>query len=164
MARRSFSGSAAKTAAPRSQKPQEPKALGNHTTDLERVVQLFTLLLEGMSIRAASRVTGIHKTTICALLLTLGVRCAIVLDAKVRNLRPWYVQADEAWTFVQKKQKRLKAAHGITATSEASFGAKYQGVATSTKAASPCTVFIRMYSGPNCSAIRTQWRAVTKYR
>jgi IS1 family transposase len=26
----------------------------------------------------------------------------------VRNLKPRYVQADEAWTFVQKKQKRLK--------------------------------------------------------
>lgn len=86
----------------------QPAKIGTHTTDLERVVQLFTLLLEGMSIRAASRVTGIHKTTICSLLLTIGVRCALLFDAKVRNLRPRYVQADEAWTFVQKKQKRLK--------------------------------------------------------
>lgn len=31
-----------------------------------------------------------------------------LFDGKVQNLRPRYVQADEAWTFVQKKQKPLK--------------------------------------------------------
>jgi transposase-like protein/IS1 family transposase len=88
--------------------PQQPKPLGNHTTDLDRVVQLFTLLTEGMSIRAASRVTGIHKTTICSLLLTIGIRCAALLDSKLQNLKPRYVQADEAWTFCFKKQRRLQ--------------------------------------------------------
>lgn len=88
--------------------PQQPKPLGHHTTSVDRAAQLFTLLMEGMSIRAASRVTGIHKTTICSLLLTVGVRCAALLDSKLQNLKPRYVQADEAWTFVQKKQKRLR--------------------------------------------------------
>jgi IS1 family transposase len=64
-------------------------------------------MTEGMSIRAISRVTGIHKTTILALLLTVGLKCARLFDAMVRNVRPRYIQADEAWTFVQKKQKRL---------------------------------------------------------
>jgi hypothetical protein len=60
-----------------------------------------------MSVRAISRLTGIHKGTILGLLNTVGTRCAALLDARVRNLRPRYVQADEAWTFVQTKQKRL---------------------------------------------------------
>lgn len=82
--------------------------LGSHTTRLDDAVKVFTLMTEGMSIRAISRVTGIHKTTILALLLTVGLKCARLFDAKVRNVRPRYIQADEAWTFVQKKQKRLK--------------------------------------------------------
>lgn len=83
--------------------------LGAHTTSLEDAVKVFTLLAEGMSVRAVSRVTGIHKTTILSLLVTVGERCADVFDAKVRNIRPRFVQADEIWTFVQKKQKRMTA-------------------------------------------------------
>lgn len=82
--------------------------LGGHTTNMDDVAKVFTLLTEGMSIRAVSRVTGIHKTTILSLLKTVGAKCARLFDAKVQNIRPRFVQADELWTFVQKKQKRLK--------------------------------------------------------
>lgn len=84
------------------------KPLGSHTTRLDLAVQVFTLLTEGMSVRAISRVTGVHKGTILRLLRTVGDKCARLFDAKVQNVRPRYVQADEAWTFVQKKQKRLR--------------------------------------------------------
>jgi transposase-like protein len=70
--------------------------LGSHTTSVDDVVKVFTLLTEGMSIRATSRVTGIHKTTILSLLTTVGDKCARLFDAKVQNMRPRYVQADEA--------------------------------------------------------------------
>jgi len=89
----------------------EPKAagpLGRHTLDLRQAEQVITLLVEGMSVRAISRVTGVHKTTILSLLLTVGAKCADLFDQTVVNLKPRYVQADEAWTFVQKKQKRLR--------------------------------------------------------
>lgn len=88
--------------------PQPAKPLGTHTIDQDRAVQVFTLLTEGMSIRAIARVTGVHKTTILSLLTTVGAKCSRLFDAKVQNMRPRYVQADEAWTFVQKKQKRLR--------------------------------------------------------
>ena len=84
--------------------------LGAHTTTLDDAEKVFTLLTEGMSVRAVSRVTGIHKTTILSLLQTVGLKCAELFDAKLQNLRPRYVQADEIWTFVQKKQKRLTPA------------------------------------------------------
>ena len=83
------------------------RPLGAHTTSLDDAVRVFTLLAEGMSIRAVARVTGIHKTTILSLLVTIGEQCADLFDAKVRNIRPRFVQADEIWTFVQKKQKRM---------------------------------------------------------
>lgn len=82
--------------------------LGTHTTAIDDVVKVFTFMTEGMSVRAISRVTGIHKTTILALLFTVGLKCSRLFDSKVRNVRPHFIQADEAWTFVQKKQKRLK--------------------------------------------------------
>lgn len=88
---------------------RQKNPLGSHTTRLDDAVKVFTLMTEGMSVRAISRVTDIHKTTILSLLKTVGATCARLFDAKVQNIRPAYVQADEAWTFVQKKQKRLTA-------------------------------------------------------
>jgi transposase-like protein/IS1 family transposase len=85
------------------------KPLGHHTTSLEDAERIVALLCEGVSIRAITRLTGVHKGTILSLLLTVGAKCAAMFDERVQNLRPRYVQADEAWTFVQKKQKRLKA-------------------------------------------------------
>ena len=77
---------------------------------------------EGMSIRAISRVTDVHKTTILSLLKTVGTRCAMLLDTRLRNLRPRYIQADEAWTFVQKKQKRLTLADPVLSVATSTSG------------------------------------------
>jgi IS1 family transposase len=74
---------------------------------MDDAVKVFTLMTEGMSLRAISRVTDIHKTTILSLLNTVGEKCARLFDAKVQNVKPRFIQADEIWTFVQKKQKRL---------------------------------------------------------
>jgi transposase-like protein/IS1 family transposase len=86
--------------------PQGP--FKQHTTSVEDIERVFALLVEGVSIRAISRLTGIHKTTILSLLLTLGAKCAALFDERVQNLKPKCVQADELWTYVQKKQKRLR--------------------------------------------------------
>jgi transposase-like protein/IS1 family transposase len=83
------------------------KPLGTHYTDLAAAVQVLSLLTEGMSIRAASRITGLHKNTIMGLLVTAGHGCQSVTDRYVRNIRPQYVQADELWCFVHTKQKHL---------------------------------------------------------
>jgi transposase-like protein/IS1 family transposase len=84
-----------------------PKALGNHYTDLDEAVHVLTLLLEGMSIRAASRITGIHKRTILSLLVLAGRKSQTLLDSRVRQVRPHYVQLDELWTFVHTKEQHL---------------------------------------------------------
>ena len=89
------------------------KPLGSHTTPLDRAVRVFQLLLEGMSVRATARVTGVDRNTVLSLLGTVGVKCQQLLDERIVNLRPHFVQADEAWTFVQKKQKRLTPADPI---------------------------------------------------
>src|ERR1017187_408094 len=88
-----------------------PKAntLGHHTTTLDDAERALALLLEGMSLRAVSRVTGLHKGTLSSLLLTVGLKCADVFDQRVQNVRAKHVQADELWSYVAKKQKRVKA-------------------------------------------------------
>jgi transposase-like protein/IS1 family transposase len=87
----------------------EPRrnALGEHRLDSEKAFHLISLIMEGMSINAASRLTGIHKVTILSLLATAGEKCQGVLDKYVRRVRPHYVQADELWTFVHTKEKHL---------------------------------------------------------
>jgi transposase-like protein/IS1 family transposase len=83
------------------------KPLGRHSIELSKAVQVVTLLTEGMGIRAISRVTGVHKTTILALLATVGEKCERVFDRTVRNVRPRFVQADELWSFVHTKEGHL---------------------------------------------------------
>ncbi len=61
-----------------------------------------------MSIRAVSRLLGIHKNTILRLLLTIGGNCRRLLGERLHNLHPKHVQADELWAYVQKKRRRVK--------------------------------------------------------
>lgn len=76
---------------------------------LKRVKQLaiITALTEGNSIRSVSRMTGVHKTTIASLLYSVGQGCEYLLEHYMRNLECKYVEADETWCYVGKKQKRL---------------------------------------------------------
>ena len=87
--------------------PPRRRSLGSHTLNAAKAIQVVTLLCEGMSIRAISRVTGVHKRTILALLLTAGEKSRRLFDAQVRNVRPRFVQADELWTFVHTKEGHL---------------------------------------------------------
>jgi transposase-like protein/IS1 family transposase len=83
------------------------KPLGRHYISTEKATEIVTLLLEGMSIRAVSRVTGTHQGTILSLLLTVGKKARSLFDARVRNIFPRFVQADELWTFVHTKEAHL---------------------------------------------------------
>jgi transposase-like protein/IS1 family transposase len=83
------------------------KPLGRHYISIEKAAQIITLLLEGMSIRSASRTTGVHEGTILSLLLTVGNKSRSLFDSRIRNIRPRFVQADELWTFVHTKEAHL---------------------------------------------------------
>jgi IS1 family transposase/transposase-like protein len=86
-------------------RPANP--LGNHTLDLSKAVQVISLLTEGMSVRAISRVTGVHKTTILSLLATVGGKCRRIFDRYVRDVKPRFIQADELWAYVHTKEGHL---------------------------------------------------------
>src|SRR5271170_5649037 len=66
-------------------------------------------LIEGCSVRATVRMTGVSKTTVSKLLADLGTACAAYHDRYVRNLRVRRLQADEIWQFVGAKAKNVSA-------------------------------------------------------
>lgn len=73
----------------------------------ERQLQVLNLLVEGSSIRAAERITGIHRDTICRLAVRFGDKCRDFLDSRMRGLTLNHIEVDEQWTYVAKKQGRL---------------------------------------------------------
>jgi IS1 family transposase len=83
------------------------RPLGRHHIQTEKAVQVISLLTEGMSIRAVSRITGVHKTTILSLLVTVGDKCRRFFDTRVRNIKTRFVQADELWSYVHTKERQL---------------------------------------------------------
>jgi len=73
-----------------------------------RIVLALRLLLEGNSIRSTERITELDRNTIMRLLVLAGQRCETLLDARMRNVHAEYVQADEIWSFVAKKDKHVR--------------------------------------------------------
>jgi IS1 family transposase len=78
-----------------------------NTLKKEKRLAVLSALVEGNSIRSASRITGVHKTTIMKVLNEAGNRCAEVLDTQMRDLPCKVIECDELWTFVGKKERKL---------------------------------------------------------
>jgi IS1 family transposase len=68
---------------------------------------VIAALIEGTSVNATCRMTGVAKHTVLKLLEDIGCACAAYHNAHVRNLRVRRVQADEIWSFVYGKDKNL---------------------------------------------------------
>jgi transposase-like protein/IS1 family transposase len=83
------------------------KPLGRHYISMEKADRVLTLMLEGMSIRAIARVTGVDKGTILSLLATAGSKARALFDSRVRNMNPKLVQADELWGFCHTKEMHM---------------------------------------------------------
>src|SRR6266849_6713278 len=71
----------------------------------EKQIQVIAALAEGASLRAITRMTGIHRSTIAGLAMRVGQGCAVLLDEKMRDLTCNYLQFDELWGFIGKKEK-----------------------------------------------------------
>jgi IS1 family transposase/transposase-like protein len=75
---------------------------------IQKAELVLSLLLEGSSISTVERVTGIHHTTILKLLVLAGQKCERIMAEKVRNVEVRDVECDEVWSYVGKKQKRIR--------------------------------------------------------
>lgn len=70
-------------------------------------VSVVSALVEGNSIRATSRMTGVAKGTILSLLEDLGTACADFHNRTVRNVKSRRIQCDEIWQFCYAKEKNV---------------------------------------------------------
>lgn len=82
--------------------------LGEHYTDPEPASKALAMMLEGMSIRAISRITGLHPQTVLALMETASTNAVRLTTPLLRDIHCRYIQADEIWCFVGKKAKHVR--------------------------------------------------------
>lgn len=78
------------------------------TLNVTERAKVLTVLVEGMGINAACRVTGVSKTAVLKLLADVGEACAAYQDRVMRNLKCKRLQCDEIWAFVAKKEKNVR--------------------------------------------------------
>jgi hypothetical protein len=78
----------------------------NTLTEAKRV-QVIAALVEGNSIRATVRMTGVAKNTVTKLLVEVGTACAEYQDKVLRNLPCKRIQCDEIWNFCYAKDKNV---------------------------------------------------------
>lgn len=73
----------------------------------EKRTQIISMLVEGVGINAACRITGVSKNAVLRLLAHVGSACAAYQDRVLRNLNCKRIEADETWSFVGMKQKNV---------------------------------------------------------
>ncbi len=67
--------------------------------------QVISCLIEGCSIRATVRMTGVAKKTVLRLLVEVGEVCADYQDRVFLNLKSKRLQLDEMWSWIYCKDK-----------------------------------------------------------
>jgi IS1 family transposase len=71
----------------------------------EKRAQVISCLIEGCSIRATVRMTGVSKKTVMRALVEVGEVCADYQDRVFRNLQSKRLQLDEMWSWIYCKDK-----------------------------------------------------------
>lgn len=80
----------------------------------DKQIAVVSMLAEGSSIRAVERITGVNRNTIMNLGVRVGQGCAKIMDAKMRDLTCRYLQFDEIWGFIGKKEKHKMPEDALT--------------------------------------------------
>jgi IS1 family transposase len=81
--------------------------LNMNTLTTQDRIRVVAALVEGNSIRAISRMTGVARNTVNKLLVDLGKACMAYHDRFVRNVRVRRLQCDEIWAYVGAKAKNV---------------------------------------------------------
>ncbi len=69
--------------------------------------QILHLLVEGNSLRSASRIADVSINTVTKLLIDAGKACSEFQDETLRNLPCRRIQLDEIWAFCYAKQRNV---------------------------------------------------------
>ena len=76
----------------------------------EKRAMILSMLVEGNSMRATSRIAGVSINTVTKLLADAGEACAAYHDETVRGVKARRVQCDEIWSFCYAKAKHVPTA------------------------------------------------------
>ena len=77
----------------------------------EKRTQILSMLVEGNSMRAITRITGVSINTVAKLLSDAGHACAAYHDEHVRGIRGHRrIECDEIWSFVYAKERAVSHA------------------------------------------------------
>jgi IS1 family transposase len=82
----------------------ETQPLEHLRVKTESAVQVINLLVEGVGIRAISRLTRLDQETVLNILEVAGGKCSTLLDTKIRDVECESVQCDELYAFVYSKR------------------------------------------------------------
>jgi IS1 family transposase len=78
------------------------------TVPFEKAVLALRMLLEGSSVRSVERTTELPSDTILKLLTVAGEKCEKIMGRYVRNIAIKDVECDEVWSFLGKKERRVR--------------------------------------------------------
>src|SRR5688572_19826819 len=78
----------------------------NRLTSARRA-QVISCLVDGCSVRATVRITGVCKKAVLRLLVDAGTVCAEYQDRAFRNLKPNRIQVDEVWSWIFCKKANI---------------------------------------------------------
>jgi transposase-like protein/IS1 family transposase len=81
------------------------RTLAGMRIGVDRTAQVISMLCEGLSIRAVSRLTGCNKHTILEMLLLVGERCKLYMESAIVNVPVKDVSLDELWSFLGCREK-----------------------------------------------------------
>lgn len=73
----------------------------------QRRSQVIAALIEGNSVRATCRLTGVCKDAVLKLICDVGKACADHHNRAVRGVKTKRVQCDEIWSFCYAKEKNV---------------------------------------------------------
>jgi IS1 family transposase len=74
----------------------------------DKQIDIIASLCEGMGQRAVARLADVDRKTVARLALQVGKGCAELHDRRIVGVRVARIELDEVWSFVGKKQKRVK--------------------------------------------------------
>jgi hypothetical protein len=99
------------------------KVLGGTYLPIEKAELILKLLLEGNRVSSVARFLDVPSATIFKLLVLAGDKCDGIMGQYIRNVKVRDVELHEAWSFIRKKQKRVRP------TEDPNYGYAYTFVA-----------------------------------
>jgi IS1 family transposase len=87
---------------------ESTEMFGGMRIGIDKAAQVIELLCEGMSVRAAARISGVSLPTILDLLLYVGPKCDEYMQQNIKDVFVDSIQVDEIWQFVFCKRATAK--------------------------------------------------------